>query len=88
MAFARKIKVLGKTVGWNVYFSHTEAEAIGDGHLTVAQVLQYAGVPPKVVAIIALAGLGWKALCKAGGHDGVKAVVSLIPAPTVILFPR
>jgi hypothetical protein len=87
MAFARKISVLGKTVGWNVFFSHAEAERIGDGHLRVAELL--AGVaPPKVTAVIAAAGLGWKALCKAGGHDGVKAVVSLIPAPTVVLLPR
>ena len=87
MAFAKRIKVLGKTIGWNVFFSHPEAEGIGNGHLTVASVL--AGVAnPKVTAIIAAAGLGWKALCKAGGHDGVKAVVMLIPGPTVILLPR
>jgi hypothetical protein len=87
MAYAKKIKVFGKTIGWNVFFSHNEAEGIGDGHLAVAQLLS--GVTPAAVTgIIAGGGLAWKALCKTGGHDGVKAVVALIPAPTVVLWPR
>jgi len=88
MATAKKIKVLNKTVGWNVLFSHTEAHNIGAGHVAVAATL--AGVvPPKVTAIIAAVGATWIALCNAGGHDGVKAIVSLIPPPGAVVFlPR
>lgn len=88
MAFARKRKLFGKTIGWNVFFSHPEAEAIAAGHATVAEYCSLAGVPPKVTAIIAAGGLTWHATCLLGGHDGVKAAVTLLPGPGVILLPR
>jgi hypothetical protein len=88
MAFSRKITLLGKTIGWNVFFSHQEAEDIGNDHYKLAGILAQCGAPPKVTAIIAVGGLLWKATCRIGGHDGVKAMVMLVPAPTVVLLPR
>lgn len=87
MAFANKIKLGSKTIGWNVFFSHSEAEAIALSQLSLPALL--GGVTgPKVAPILAIIPRqSWKVTCQAGGHDGVKAVVMFFP-PSAILIPR
>jgi hypothetical protein len=87
MAFANKIKLGSKTIGWNVFFSHQEAEAIATSQLTLPALL--AGVTgPRVAPILAtLPRQSWKVTCTASGHKGVKAVVMFYP-PAAILWPR
>jgi hypothetical protein len=87
MAFANKLRIGSRTVGWNVFFSHAEAHAISLSQLTIPSLL--AGVTgPKVPPLLmALPKKSWGVTCLAGGHDGVKAVVSFYP-PAALLIPR
>jgi hypothetical protein len=87
MAFANKIRLGAKTIGWNVFFSHPEAEGIALNQLSIPVLL--AGVTgPRVPAIlITVPRQSWRVSCTAGGHDGVRAVVMFYP-PSALLIPR
>jgi hypothetical protein len=87
MAFANKIKLGPKLVGWNVFFSHPEAEAIGTSTLALPALL--AGVTgPRVAPILGtIPRQSWRVTCRLGGHRGVKAVFMFYP-PSAILVPR
>ena len=87
MAFANKIRVADRTIGWNVFFSHPEAEGIATGAVLIPTLL--AGVTgPKVPAILqGLPHPAWNSACRAGGHHGVKAIVMFFP-PHAVLVPR
>ena len=87
MASASKIKLGPKTVGWNVWFSHTECEALALNQIGLPAILR--GVTgPKVVAILlTVPRQTWHVTCVAGGHDGVKAIVGFYP-PAYVLLPR
>ena len=87
MPSASKIRLGGQTVGWTVWFSHTEAEAIALSQLGLPALLK--GITgPRVAPILAtIPRQTWRVTCVAGGHDGVKAVVGFYP-PSPVLFPR
>jgi len=91
MAYRRAIKLnLGfkkPTVGWNIYFSHKEANDISDGAVTLAAILAAAGVTGGVASAVAAGGFAFKTICAVGGHDGVKVVVTLVPLGAIAL-PR
>lgn len=87
MASAQKIKIGTKTVGWNMLFTHTEAEANGTvpGHLQLL-VKKISG--PRAVRVLSkLPPETWNGICATGNHGGVKAVVLFYP-PTPLLYPR
>jgi hypothetical protein len=87
MAFANKIRLGKKTIAWNVFFSHSEAEAIATSQLSIPALL-FGVTGPKVPPILmTLPRQSWRITCTAGGHDGVKAVVGLYP-PGAVLIPR
>ena len=87
MAFANKIKLGSKTVGWNVFFSHAEAEAVALNQLSLPALLAGVTGPRVAPLLVPIPRQSWKITCQAGGHDGVKAVVMFYP-PSAILIPR
>ena len=87
MPSASKIRLGGKTVGWNVWFSHTETEAIALNPASLPALLRGVAGPKVAPILMTLPRQTWRVTCITGGHDGVKAVVSFYP-PAAVLFPR
>lgn len=73
--YNKDIPLLGKTqIGWKIYLSHREVENISNGASALSAILAATGVGSSVISVIKGASLGLQALCKLGGHDGVKIV--------------
>lgn len=87
MAFANRRTLLGKVIGWNVFFSHTEAEGIAKSNLTMPALLSGVTGPRVPPLLMAIPRQTWAVACATGGHDGVKAIVNFYP-PAAILVPR
>lgn len=77
-------KVLGKTVGWELLMSHKETHRISDAGATAATM---PGIPPKIRLIVKAVATGLAAICKIGGHDGIKIVWTIV-FPYPIVLPR
>jgi hypothetical protein len=87
MAFANKIKLGSRIIGWNVFFSHLEAEAIATNQLSIPAVLKGVTGPRVAPILMTIPRHSWRVTCTAGSHDGVKAIVMFYP-PSAILIPR
>jgi arginine decarboxylase-like protein len=79
MASARKMKLLGKTIGWRVYLSHEESHDVASQAPTVSSILKKAGVTPKAGVPMKLSSAGFNAACKLGKHRGTKLIITLVP---------
>jgi hypothetical protein len=87
MASAKKMKLLGKTIGWRVYLSHAESHDVASKASTVSGILKKAGVTAKAAVLVKLSSAAFNAACKLGKHRGTKLMITLVP-PGAVVLPR
>lgn len=87
MATATKIRVVRKTVGWHVYFTHPEAEGIAVDPTMIAGLLVGVTGPRVAPILVRIPSQTWAAVCSLSGHVGVHAVVTFYPEGAALL-PR
>lgn len=66
MASASKIRLGGITVGWTVWFSHTEAEAIALNQLSLPALLSGVAGPKVAPILLTVPRRTWSVTCAVG----------------------